>query len=137
MQEALKEAKKALEQNEIPVGAVMVVANQIIARGHNQTEVLNDVTAHAEMIAFTSAAAGIGGKYLRECTLYVTVEPCLMCAGASYWAQLGRLVYGASDSKRGYSLWQPSPLHPVTQVKTGVLEHECSVLIKEFFRQKR
>jgi tRNA(adenine34) deaminase len=137
MNEALKEARKALEADEVPVGAIIVAANLIIARAYNQTETLTDVTAHAEMIAFTSAAGAIGGKYLQDCTLYVTVEPCPMCAGAAFWTQIGRIVYGAPDIKRGFSLLAPVPLHPSTQVKGGVLENECSQLMKEFFRGKR
>jgi tRNA(adenine34) deaminase len=137
MQEALKEAHKALEADEVPVGAVIVAGNRIIARTHNQTETLNDVTAHAEMIAFTAAASAIGGKYLQDCTLYVTVEPCPMCAGAAYWTQIGRIVYGTRDPKRGFSLLAPVPLHPSTQIKSGVLENECSRLMKDFFAGKR
>lgn len=137
MNEALREAEKAFRTEEVPVGAVIVAANRIIARAHNQTEMLNDVTAHAEMIAFTAAAGAIGGKYLQDCTLFVTVEPCPMCAGAAYWTQIGRIVYGTKDPKRGFSLLMPVPLHPATQVKGGVLEHECAQLMKEFFRGKR
>lgn len=137
MQEALKEANIALELDEVPIGAVIVFKEKIIARGHNLSEQLNDVTAHAEMQAFTSASNFIGGKYLQQCTLYVTLEPCVMCAGASFWTQIGRIVYGASDEKRGYSTFNKSILHPKTQVTKGVLESECSVLIKRFFQQKR
>lgn len=137
MQEALKEASKAFELDEVPVGAVVVCDDRIIARGHNLTERLNDVTAHAEMQAFTAAANYLGGKYLDECTLYVTVEPCVMCAGAAFWTQLGRLVYGASDDKRGFTLVGRPLLHPRTTVTMGVLEAECSALMKEFFRKKR
>jgi tRNA(adenine34) deaminase len=137
MQEALKEARKAMENNEVPVGAVIVAANRIIGRGYNQTESLNDVTAHAEMIAFTSAANTINSKYLPECILYVTLEPCIMCAGAAYWTQVGQIVYGAGDPKRGFSLHSPSPLHPSTILTGGILEHECSLLVKDFFKKKR
>ncbi|HNX44237.1 MAG TPA: nucleoside deaminase [Bacteroidales bacterium] len=137
MREALKEAHKALEKDEVPIGAVIVCANRIIARGHNLTERLNDVTAHAEMQAFTAAANFLGGKYLEECTLYVTVEPCVMCAGASFWTQIGRIVYGAGDDKRGYSLVSSAILHPRTSVTQGVLAEECSALMKDFFRKKR
>ena len=137
MQEALKEAMNALENDEVPIGAVIVAANRIIGRGFNQTESLNDVTAHAEMLAFTSAANTINSKYLNECTLYVTLEPCIMCAGAAYWTQIGQIVYGASDPKRGFSLCVPSPLHPSTILMGGVLEHECSILVKDFFKKKR
>lgn len=137
MREALKEADKALRQDEVPIGAVIVSQNRIIARAHNLTEKLNDVTAHAEMQAFTAAASYLGGKYLENCTLYVTVEPCVMCAGASYWTQISRIVYGASDEKRGYSLLQNSILHPRTQLLKGVLAEECGKLMKDFFRSKR
>ncbi len=137
MNEALKEAQKAFEKDEIPIGAVVVCQERIIARAHNLTETLNDVTAHAEMQAFTAAAGYLGGKYLDECTLYVTVEPCVMCAGASFWAQLGRLVYGASDEKRGYRLIRGNMLHPRTTVTGGVLAEECSEPVKEFFKKKR
>ncbi len=137
MQEALKEAFKARETDEVPVGAVIVVNNRIVGRGYNQTETLNDVTAHAEMLAFTSAAGTLNSKYLDECTLYVTLEPCTMCAGAAFWTQIGSIVYGASDPKRGFSLLSHSPLHPATTVTGGILENECSQLLKEFFRKKR
>jgi tRNA(adenine34) deaminase len=137
MREALKEAKKAFEADEVPVGAVIVCKNQIIARAYNYTEHLNDITAHAEMQAFTSASAYLGGKYLPECTLYVTLEPCVMCAGASFWTQIGKIVYGAKDEKRGYSLINNTLLHPKTKVISGILEKECSELIKDFFKQKR
>ncbi|MBM3404481.1 MAG: nucleoside deaminase [Bacteroidetes bacterium] len=137
MREALKEAHKALEKEEVPVGAVVVCNQRIIGRGHNLTETLHDVTAHAEMQAFTAASGFLGGKYLDECTLYVTVEPCLMCAGAAAWAQMGRIVYGASDEKKGYSLLQKPVLHPKTVVVSGILENECSVLMKDFFRKLR
>ena len=137
MQEALKEAGKGMEKNEVPVGAVIVAENRIIGRGFNQTENLNDVTAHAEMIAFTSAANTLNSKYLNECILYVTLEPCIMCAGAAYWTQIGQIVYGASDPKRGFSLYLPSALHPSTILLGGILENECSMMVKEFFRNKR
>ena len=136
MKRALQEAEKAYDKNEVPVGAVIVLNNQIIARAHNLTETLNDVTAHAEMQAFTAAADFLGGKYLRDCTLYVTLEPCQMCAGASYWTQLGRIVYGASEEKRGFTNLQTT-LHPKTAVTKGVLEEECGSLLKRFFIQKR
>ena len=137
MRKALEEARRAFEADEIPVGAVVVCGDQIIARGHNLTEMLHDVTAHAEMQAITAAAEYLGGKYLDVCTLYVTVEPCIMCAGAIGWSQLGRLVYGASDPKRGYSFFAPKALHPKTKVVSGVLEEECAALMKEFFQRKR
>ena len=137
MREALKEARKAFEQDEVPVGAVVVCNERIIARAHNLTERLNDVTAHAEMQAFTAAANHIGGKYLDECTLFVTLEPCVMCAGASFWTQVGRIVYGAADEKRGYTLVGHPLLHPRTVVSAGVMETECSALMKDFFKKKR
>ena len=137
MRKALEEARRAFDADEIPVGAVVVCGDQIIARGHNLTEMLHDVTAHAEMQAITAAAEHLGGKYLDVCTLYVTVEPCIMCAGAIGWAQLGRLVYGASDPKRGFSFFAPKALHPKTKVVSGVLEEECGALMKEFFQRKR
>ena len=137
MRKALEEARRAFEADEIPVGAVVVCGDQIIARGHNLTEMLHDVTAHAEMQAITAAAEYLGGKYLDVCTLYVTVEPCIMCAGAIGWSQLGRLVYGASDPKRGYSFFAPKALHPKTKVVSGVLEEECVALMKDFFQRKR
>lgn len=137
MHEALKEAVRALEKDEVPVGAVVVCGEKIIARAHNLTETLNDVTAHAEMQAYTSAADNLGGKYLDECTFYVTLEPCAMCAGALFWAQAGKLVFGASDEKRGYRLIKQPLLHPKTEVVSGILEKECSKLLKEFFRKKR
>ncbi|NEW78623.1 MAG: nucleoside deaminase [Gelidibacter sp.] len=136
MKRALQEAEMALDKNEVPIGAVIVMNNQIIARAHNLTETLNDVTAHAEMQAFTAAADFLGGKYLKECTLYVTLEPCQMCAGASYWTQIGRIVYGASEEKRGF-LAMNTTLHPKTVVVGGVLEDECSKLLKRFFIEKR
>lgn len=137
MREALKEARKAYEKDEVPVGAIIVHKNKILARAHNFTETLNDVTAHAEMQAFTSAASFIGGKYLDECSLYVTVEPCVMCAGAAYWTHISKIVYGASDPKRGYTCIGPQVLHPKTTVVSGVLEHDCAILMKEFFKKKR
>ncbi len=137
MNEALKEAKKALDADEVPIGAVIVSNNRIIARGHNLTETLNDPTAHAEMQAFTAATENIGGKYLNDCTLYVTLEPCVMCAGASYWSQIGRIVYGASDLKRGYQSISNSILHPKTKVLAGIMENECSNILIDFFKAKR
>lgn len=137
MREALKEARKAFDADEVPVGAVIVCDNKIIARAHNYTQRLNDVTAHAEMQAFTSAASYLGGKYLDECILYVTLEPCVMCAGAGFWTQLGKVVYGASDPKRGYSIVGTPLLHPKTKVIKGILEEECSSILKEFFLKKR
>lgn len=137
MRRALDQARMAMDRDEIPVGVVVVCRDQIIARGYNLTETLTDVTAHAEMQAITSAANALGGKYLNQCTLYVTVEPCVMCAGAIGWSQLGRLVYGASDPKRGYSVFAPNALHPKTQVTKGVLEEECGALMREFFKAKR
>ena len=136
MKRAIQEAELAFEKNEVPVGAVIVINNQIIARAHNLTELLNDVTAHAEMQAFTAASDYLGGKYLKDCTLYVTLEPCQMCAGASYWAQLGKIVFGAHDPQRGFQHFNTS-LHPKTKVVGGVLSDECSVLINKFFIQKR
>ncbi|HLW49341.1 MAG TPA: nucleoside deaminase [Sphingobacteriaceae bacterium] len=137
MREALKEARKALELDEVPIGAVIVHNGRVIARGHNLTERLNDVTAHAEMQAFTAAANFIGGKYLRDCTLYVTVEPCVMCAGAAYWTQLKRVVYGTADPKRGYSQFGTTLLHPKCEVLSGILQDDCAELIQSFFRNKR
>ena len=137
MRDALREAQAALEEGEVPIGAVVVCKGRIIARGHNLTETLNDVTAHAEMQAVTAAASWLGGKYLNDCTLYVTVEPCPMCAAALNWAQVGRIVYGAADPRRGYSLFTPPLLHPRTQVTASILSDECSALMKEFFKEKR
>lgn len=137
MREALKEAKKAFDRDEVPVGAVIVSNKTIIARAHNLTETLNDVTAHAEMQAFTSAANLLGGKYLKDCTLYVTLEPCLMCAGASAWTQIPTIVFGASDAKKGFSKIQELVLHPKTKVRSGVLEQECKLLLDTFFQKKR
>ena len=137
MNEALKEANKAFEKDEVPVGAVVVCDKRTIARAHNLTETLNDVTAHAEMQAFTSAADYLGGKYLNECIMYVTLEPCVMCAGAAFWTQIGKLVYGTEDEKRGYSLIKQPVLHPKTIISSGVLGHECRQLLKSFFAKKR
>lgn len=142
MKQALKEAEKAFEMDEIPVGAVVVAKNQIIARAHNLTERLNDVTAHAEMQAITSAAENIGGKFLDQCTLYVTLEPCVMCGGAIFWARFKKVVFGAFDPKRGYSSVhnkesQKAILHPNTEVIGGVLENECAQLVRDFFKDKR
>ncbi len=138
MKEALKEAVKAFELDEVPVGAVIVCDDQIIARAHNLTERLTDVTAHAEMQAFTAASDYLGGKFLQECSLYVTLEPCMMCAGAAYWTRIGRVVYGAPDPKRGYRKFTDKhALHPKTIVKGGVLKEECGELMKRFFEAKR
>jgi len=137
MNEALKEAQKAFDRDEVPVGAVVVCNRSIIARAHNLTETLNDATAHAEMQAFTAAADYLGGKYLDECTLFVTLEPCVMCAGAAFWTQLGGIIYGATDEKRGYQLTNYQVLHPRTQVAGGVLAEECSALLRQFFKNKR
>lgn len=137
MKEALKEAQKAFEQDEVPVGAVIVHNNQIIARGHNLTERLNDVTAHAEMQAFTAASNYINAKYLKDCVLYVTLEPCSMCAGAAYWTQIGKIVFGANDEKRGYSKYNSSILHPKTVLQGGLLKNESAALLKLFFESKR
>ena len=137
MNEAIKEALIALKADEVPIGAVIVCNDKIIARGHNLTEQLNDVTAHAEMQAFTAAANYLGSKYLKDCTLYVTLEPCLMCASASYWTQIQRIVFGAYDEKRGFMRMKQSPLHPKTTITGGIKENECSTLIKNFFLQKR
>ena len=137
MKQALVEAQRAAEAGEVPVGAVVVCRDRIIARAHNLTETLNDVTAHAEMQAVTAAANALGGKYLNDCTLYVTVEPCVMCAGAIAWAQVRRLVFGAGDEKRGYRKYAPDSLHPKTEVLTGVMVDECAGLMKDFFKKKR
>ena len=134
---ALAEAEEARRLGEIPIGAVVVVGGRVIGRGHNMTERLRDVTAHAEMLAITAAAQHLDGKYLTQCTLYVTVEPCLMCAGALAWSQIGRIVYGASDPKRGFAAFAPQALHPKTEVTAGVLEEECAALMKQFFKEKR
>ena len=137
MREALREAAAARDDDEIPVGAVVVWKGRIIAKGHNMVERLHDPTAHAEMIALTAATDAVGGKYLNDCTLYVTIEPCPMCASALCWAQVGRVVYGALDPKRGYSLFSPSLLHPRTEVSTGPLNEECASLVRDFFKSLR
>ena len=137
MKMALDEARAAAAAGEIPVGAIVVCKGMVIARAHNMTETLTDVTAHAEMQAITAAASYLGGKYLDECTLYVTLEPCVMCAGAIGWSQLQRLVYGASDEKRGYSLFAPKALHPKTEVVNGVMADECGRIVQDFFRKRR
>ena len=137
MKMALQEARMAEADGEIPIGAVIVCGGRVIARAHNMTERLTDVTAHAEMQAITAAATALGGKYLTDCTLYVSVEPCVMCAGALGWAQIGRVVYGASDEKRGYSRFAPQALHPKTSIQGGVLADECATLMKAFFAKKR
>ena len=137
MKQALAEANEAYKQGEIPIGAVVVCKDRIIAKSHNLTELLHDVTAHAEMQAITAAAEHLGGKYLTDCTLYVTVEPCVMCAGALGWSQISRIVYGASDEKRGYSSFAPKALHPRTEVTSGILAEECAELMQRFFREKR
>ncbi|MXV49993.1 nucleoside deaminase [Pedobacter sp. HMF7647] len=137
MNEALKEAKLALEADEVPIGAVVVCRGKIIGRGHNLTERLNDVTAHAEMQAFTAAANFLGGKYLKDCTLYVSVEPCVMCAGASYWTQISRIVFGAYDPHRGFMRVNQRITHPKTEIVGGIKENECSMMVKEFFLRKR
>lgn len=137
MNQALLEAQQAAKRDETPVGAVIVCKGRIIARGHNLTETLTDVTAHAEMQSITAATQFLGGKYLTGCTLYVTIEPCVMCAGALGWSQISRIVYGAEDEKRGYSRFAPKALHPKTEVIKGVMEEECSKLMKEFFKGKR
>ena len=137
MREALREAAYAAEEDEVPIGAVIVWNGRIIAKGHNMTERLSDPSAHAEMIAITAATEAVGGKYLNDCTLYVTVEPCPMCAGALAWSQIGSVVYGAADPKRGFSQFTPSLMHPKTKVVSGVLAEECGNLVTEFFRNKR
>lgn len=140
MQQALIEARTALKEGEVPIGAVIVSQGQIVARAHNQTELLADVTAHAEMLAFTAATAALGGKYLKDCTLYVTVEPCYMCAGAAGWTQISRIVYGAADPKRGYTTLGDTSqrlLHPKTEVAKGVMEEECADLMRQFFQSRR
>jgi tRNA(adenine34) deaminase len=137
MRMALAEALKAAEQDEVPIGAVIVCKDQVIARTHNFTEHLIDFTAHAEMQAFTSATNFLGNKYLNDCTLYVTMEPCVMCAGAAFWTRIGKIVFGAYDERRGYQRLNENVLHPTTQVVGGVLEEECGALVKEFFRKKR
>ena len=137
MNEALKEAHKAMQKDEVPIGAVVVIENRIIARAHNLTETLNDVTAHAEMQAFTAASDFLGGKYLNDCILFVTLEPCVMCAGAAFWTQLGKLVYGVQDKMRGFTMVRDRLLHPKTKVVTGVLSSQSMILLKEFFKLKR
>ena len=137
MQEALREAREAGEEKEIPIGAVIVCRGPIIARGHNMVERLQDPSAHAEMIALTAATEALGGKYLNDCTIYVTVEPCPMCAAALNWAQIGRIVWGADDPKRGFTLFSPSLLHPKTETASGILAEDCSELVSAFFRQRR
>lgn len=137
MKEALREAALAAAEDEVPIGAVIVWNGRVIAKGHNMTERLGDATAHAEMIAITAATEAVGGKYLNDCTLYVTVEPCPMCAGALAWSQIGRVVYGAADPKRGFSQFSPSLMHPKTEVISGILSDECSGLVTDFFRSKR
>lgn len=137
MRLALAEAQEAYDNGEIPVGAIIVANGRVIARAHNQTEVLHDVTAHAEMLAITAAADMLGGKYLKDCTLYVTVEPCVMCAGAIGWAQISRLVYGVEDEKRGFSVYAPKALHPKTTITKGVLHDECKALMQDFFKSRR
>jgi len=137
MRIALQEAEKAFEAEEIPIGAVVVCKGRIVGRGYNLTEQLNDVTAHAEMQAFTAASQTLGGKYLKECTLYVTIEPCVMFAGAAYWTQIGRLVFGASEEKRGFTTKSSNLLHPKTVTQSGILAEECALLMKRFFQDKR
>lgn len=137
MKKAMEEARKAFAEDEIPVGAVVVCGNRIIARAHNLTETLTDVTAHAEMQAITAAANALGGKYLNECTLYVTMEPCVMCAGAIGWSQLKRLVFGARDDKRGFQRFAPLALHPRTEITEGIMAEEAGALLKDFFKRKR
>ena len=137
MRQALQEAQLAYEEDEVPVGCVITCRDKVIARTHNLTETLHDVTAHAEMQAITAAAEALGGKYLDTCTLYVTVEPCIMCAGAIGWSQMGRVVYGARDEKRGFENFAPKAFHPKTEVVAGVLENECAELMKNFFKSKR
>ncbi len=137
MREALREALAAASEDEVPIGAVVVCNGRIIGKGHNMTERLNDPTAHAEMIAITAACEAVGGKYLTDCTLYVTVEPCPMCAGALAWSQISRVVYGAADPKRGFSMFSPSLMHPKTEVISGVLGDECGSLVSDFFKAKR
>jgi len=137
MKQALAQAKQAYDKDEVPVGAIIVCDNQIIARAHNYTEALNDVTAHAEMQVFTAAADYLGGKYLNECTLYVTLEPCIMCGGAAYWTQLKKVVYGEKDKKRGFSTLSQNILHPKTEIESGLLQEECAKLLFDFFKSKR
>ena len=137
MRMALEEAQKALERDEVPIGAIIVCRGRVVGRGHNLTETLTDVTAHAEMQAITAASETLGGKYLTDCTLYVTVEPCLMCAGALGWSQITRVVYGANDDKRGYHTYCQSPFHKRTEVTGGILADECAALMRDFFKNKR
>jgi tRNA(adenine34) deaminase len=137
MKEALREASYAAAEDEVPIGAVVVWKGRVIAKGHNMTERLGDPTAHAEMIAITAATEAVGGKYLNDCTIYVTVEPCPMCAGALAWSQIGRVVYGASDPKRGFSQFSPSLMHPKTEIISGILADECGEIVTDFFRSKR
>lgn len=137
MKQALQEAEVAAEEGEVPVGAVIVCQNRIIARAHNQTERLNDVTAHAEMLAITAATQALGAKYLTDCTLYVTVEPCVMCAGAIGWSQLNGIVYGAADEKRGFSRFAPQAIHPKAVVRSGIMKEDCAALMQQFFKQRR
>ena len=137
MLDALREAQRAAAEDEVPIGAVIVCQGRIIAKGHNMTERLNDPTAHAEMIAITAATEAVGGKYLNDCTLYVTVEPCPMCAGALAWSQIGKVVYGASDPKRGFSRFSPSLMHPKTEIVSGLIADECGNIVSEFFQRKR
>lgn len=137
MKQALKEAEKAADKGEVPVGAVVVSDQRIIARGHNQVEALQDATAHAEIIAITSAMAYLGSKYLKGCTLYVTLEPCMMCAGALAWSQIDKVVYGAEDTTRGFMRYGKEILHPKTKLGFGIMSHECGIILKEFFREKR
>jgi tRNA(adenine34) deaminase len=137
MKQALAEAQKAFEADEVPVGAVIVLNNQIISRAHNQTELLTDVTAHAEILALSSASSHLGSKYLPEATLYVTLEPCMMCSGALYWSQIGKVVFGAADEKRGFMRFGKELLHPKTKLAYGIMEAECSALLKSFFEKKR
>jgi tRNA(adenine34) deaminase len=137
MEQAIKEAIKAKDEGEIPVGAVIVCQKQIIARAHNQTQILSDVTAHAEVLAITSASSYLGSKYLKDCTLYVTLEPCIMCAGALFWSQIGKVVYGASDEKRGFMRYGKELLHPATKLEYGIRHDECAKLMIDFFERKR
>ena len=137
MFDALREAQRAAAEDEVPIGAVIVCQGRIIAKGHNMTERLNDPTAHAEMIAITAATEAVGGKYLNDCILYVTVEPCPMCAGALAWSQIGKVVYGASDPKRGFSRFSPSLMHPKTEIVSGIMAYECGNIVSEFFQRKR
>ena len=137
MRKALQEAEASRREGEVPIGAVVVAGEKVVSRAHNLTETLHDVTAHAEMQAITAAADLLGGKYLQECTLYVTVEPCVMCAGAIGWAQMGRIVYGAADEKRGYQAFAPRALHPKARVTRGILEDDCRRIMQEFFKERR